>query len=39
MEGLVDDSDWGRLVGHFFRRNELVIEYFGEMLDERAIPR
>jgi hypothetical protein len=35
VEGAIDESDWGRLVGHFFRGNELVIEYFGEALDER----
>ncbi len=35
VEGPIDESDWGRLVGHFFRGNELVIEYFGEALDER----
>jgi hypothetical protein len=29
------DDEWARLVAHFFRQNELVIEYFGEMLDER----
>jgi hypothetical protein len=35
VEGAVDELDWGRLVGRFFRGNELVIEYFGEALDER----
>jgi len=35
VEGPIDDRDWGRLVGYFFRGNELIIEYFGEILDER----
>lgn len=35
LDGLIPDEDWGRLVAHFFRGNELVIEYFGELLDER----
>jgi hypothetical protein len=38
VEGPIDDPEWGRLVGHFFRGNELVIEYFGEALDERPAP-
>jgi hypothetical protein len=29
------DATWGRLLGHHFRGNELVIEAFGSMLDER----
>jgi len=36
VEGKVDDAIWGRLVGNFFRGNELVIEYFGEVLDDRV---
>jgi hypothetical protein len=35
VDGLLDNDAWGRLVAHYFRRNELVIEYFGELLDER----
>jgi hypothetical protein len=35
IDGEIDDGDWGRLVAHFFRENELVIEYFGDVLDER----
>jgi hypothetical protein len=35
LDGEIDDRDWGRLVAHFFRENELVIEYFGDVLDER----
>jgi len=38
VEGPIEESEWGRLVGHFFRGNELVIEYFGEALDERSTP-
>ena len=38
VEGPIEESEWGRLVGHFFRGNELVIEYFGEALDERSAP-
>jgi hypothetical protein len=37
LEGPIEESQWGRLVGHFFRGNELVIEYFGEALDERPV--
>lgn len=36
IDGEIDDLDWGRIVGHFYRRNELVIEYFGDVLDERG---
>lgn len=39
VEGSIADADWGRLVGHFFRGNELVVEYFGEILDERSEPK
>lgn len=35
VDGDIDEGDWGRLVAHFFRENELVIEYFGDILDER----
>lgn len=35
VDGQIDDADWGRIVAHFFRSNDLVIEYFGELLDER----
>lgn len=35
-DGTMDDADWGRVVAHFFRGNELVIEYFGELADERG---
>ncbi len=36
VDGPVNDADWGRVVAHFFRGNELVIEYFGELADERG---
>jgi hypothetical protein len=36
VEGAIEEAEWGRLVGHFFRGNELVIEYFGDALDERS---
>lgn len=36
IDGPIPDQEWGRLVAHFFRGNELVIEYFGEILDERS---
>jgi hypothetical protein len=36
VDGAMDDADWGRIVAHFFRGNELVIEYFGELADERG---
>ena len=35
IDGHISDEDWGRLLGHHFRENELVIEYFGSILDER----
>lgn len=35
VDGDMPDDEWARLVAHVFRQNELVIEYFGEMLDER----
>ena len=35
VDGAVADEDWGRLLGHHFRGNELVIECFGSLLDER----
>ena len=35
VDGSIEDADWGRIVAHFFRSNELVIEYFGDVLDER----
>jgi hypothetical protein len=31
----VTDEHWSRLLTGWFRHNELVIEYFGELLDER----
>ena len=34
-DGALADADSGKIVAHFFRSNELVIEYFGELLDER----
>jgi hypothetical protein len=34
-DGDLHDGDWGRLLGHYFRDNELVIEAFGSLLDER----
>ena len=36
VDGTIDDRDWGRLLGHHFRDNELVIEAFGSILDERT---
>jgi hypothetical protein len=36
IDGQVSDEDWGRLLGHHFRENELVAEYFGSVLDERT---
>ena len=36
VDGPMDDADWGRIVAHFFRGNELVIEYFGELADARG---
>jgi len=36
LDGHISEEDWGRLVAHFFRGNELVIEYFGDVLDERG---
>jgi hypothetical protein len=35
IDGDIPDAEWARLVAHYFRENELVIEYFGELLDER----
>lgn len=35
VDGQISDEDWGRLLGHHFRENELVIECFGSILDER----
>lgn len=35
VDGQIADDDWGRLLGHHFRENELVIECFGSVLDER----
>jgi hypothetical protein len=35
VDGALDDDLWGRIVAHFVRGNELAIEYFGELLDER----
>ncbi len=35
IDGDIPDDAWARFVAHFFRENELVIEYFGELLDER----
>lgn len=36
IDGTVADDDWGRILGHHFRENELVVEYFGSVLDERT---
>jgi hypothetical protein len=36
VDGRIKEDDWGRLLGHHFRNNELVIEAFGSMLDERS---
>ncbi len=36
VDDVIDDDIWGHIVAHFFRGNELVIEYFGELLDERS---
>jgi hypothetical protein len=35
VDGDIHDDAWALMVAHFFRENELVIEYFGEMLDDR----
>jgi hypothetical protein len=35
VDGEITDEVWGMLVGHFFRGNELIAEYFGELVDER----
>ncbi len=35
IDGPIPDKEWSHLVAHFFRGNELVIEYFGDVLDER----
>jgi hypothetical protein len=35
VDGQIPDEDWGMMVGHFFRGNELIAEYFGELVDER----
>lgn len=31
----ISNDDFGRLLGHHFRHNELVLEYFGELIDDR----
>lgn len=36
VDGEVEDAAWGKIVAHYFRGNELVIEYFGELVDERG---
>lgn len=36
LDGVIPDENFGRLLGHHFRDNELVIEYFGEPLDDRV---
>lgn len=36
VDGEMRDEDWGMVVGHFFRDNELIAEYFGELVDERV---
>lgn len=36
VDGVIEDADWGRIVAHYFRGNELVIEYFGELADARG---
>ena len=35
VDGEIADHDWGRMLGHHFRENELVVEAFGDLLDER----
>ncbi|HEX7143779.1 MAG TPA: hypothetical protein VF225_00590 [Gaiellaceae bacterium] len=35
VHGELTDEKWSRLLTGWFRQNELVIEYFGELLDER----
>ena len=35
VDGSIDDADRGRVVAHFFR-GRLVIQYFGELADERG---
>ena len=30
VDGALDDDVWGRIAAHFFRGNELVIDYFDE---------
>ncbi len=35
VDGDLSDEQWSRLLSGWFRQNELVIEYFGELLDER----
>ena len=36
VDGVLEDDMWGRVLAHWFRGNELVIEYFGESLDDRG---
>jgi hypothetical protein len=35
IDGELGNDAWARLVTHYLRGNELVIEYFGELVDER----
>lgn len=36
VDGAIEDAAWGKIVAHYFRGNELVIEYFGELDDARG---
>ena len=38
IDGSIPDSEWAPCISQFFRQNELVIEYFGEPVDERPQP-
>lgn len=35
VDGNIPDEEWAPLISQFFRANELIIEYFGEIVDER----
>jgi len=35
LDGEIGDDDFGRLVAHHFRHNELVLEALGDVVDER----
>jgi hypothetical protein len=36
VDGKIPDDPWGMTVGQFYRRNELIAEHLGELVDERA---